>query len=384
MTPKITKNVINICKGDFMKQEKRYQVFISSNYEDLKEERASVIESILKLLHIPVGMEQFVAANDTQFNYIKRVIDESDYYVLIIGNRYGSIASDGVSYTEKEFDYAVKKNIPILTFVHSKPETIALGKSDKTEEARKLLSDFKEKATRGRLVSKFKWDSPDALAKEVVLALTNAFNDNPRPGWERISSPTREALLVENNKLHNENDALKKELHTLSGISITKSYNLIGSMTDKLSKAKKDVIIFGGSMVQILSFGDALKHISTNNNVTVRLLALNVEDPAVADSYKKMKVADEIIPDNLSHLTPFKDNPNIEIRVINSINAAYFYAVDINEPDGYIGADHFLTDMPDYNYPHVDLKRNNEEWYNIYQQQIETLWNRAIPWNGAT
>ena len=76
---------------------KRYQIFISSTYKDLQEERQEVLKSILKLRHIPVGMEHFVATNEEQFEYIKRLLDETDYYVVIIGNRYGSIGDDGIS-----------------------------------------------------------------------------------------------------------------------------------------------------------------------------------------------------------------------------------------------------------------------------------------------
>ena len=166
---------------------KRYQIFISSTYSDLVEERRSVIESILKLRHIPVGMEQFVAANDEQFEYIKRLIDETDYYVLLIGNRYGSIASDGISYTEKEFDYAVSKGVPVLAFIHSSPESLPANKSDKSAIARKQLQKFREKVKTNRLVSMFSWDSPASLSREVVVALTNAINDQPRPGWERAN-----------------------------------------------------------------------------------------------------------------------------------------------------------------------------------------------------
>lgn len=37
--------------------EKKYQVFISSTYEDLKDERLGVIASLLTANCIPVGME---------------------------------------------------------------------------------------------------------------------------------------------------------------------------------------------------------------------------------------------------------------------------------------------------------------------------------------
>ena len=53
---------------------KRYQVFISSTYTDLQLERQEVLESILKLRHIPVGMEYFVSTNEEQFTLKKSLI----------------------------------------------------------------------------------------------------------------------------------------------------------------------------------------------------------------------------------------------------------------------------------------------------------------------
>ena len=106
---------------------KRYQVFISSTYTDLQLERQAVLESVLKLRHIPVGMEHFVSTNEEQFNYIKRLLDETDYYIIIIGNRYGSQADDGISYTEKEFDYAVNLEIPVIACIHSNPDYLPVN-----------------------------------------------------------------------------------------------------------------------------------------------------------------------------------------------------------------------------------------------------------------
>ena len=50
----------------------RYQIFVSSTFEDLKEERKKIIEEILNFSHIPIGMENFTASNDEQFEYIKK------------------------------------------------------------------------------------------------------------------------------------------------------------------------------------------------------------------------------------------------------------------------------------------------------------------------
>jgi len=70
--------------------EKKYQIFISSTYEDLKEEREEAIKIILKLYHIPIGMEMFNAGDSDQWTVISQTIETTDYYVVIIGGRYGS------------------------------------------------------------------------------------------------------------------------------------------------------------------------------------------------------------------------------------------------------------------------------------------------------
>ena len=84
--------------------EKKYQVFISSTYIDLVEARKKVRDAILSMYHFPVGMEFFGAANEEQWQIISETIDSSDYYVLIVGQRYGSVIPEGhhnagISYT---------------------------------------------------------------------------------------------------------------------------------------------------------------------------------------------------------------------------------------------------------------------------------------------
>lgn len=167
---------------------KRYQIFISSTYTDLQLERQAVLQSVLKLRHIPVGMEHFVASNEEQFNYIKRILDETDYYIVIIGNRYGSQADDGISYTEKEFDYAVSLEIPVIACIHSNPDSLPINKSDIGLVARQKLNEFRNKVMDHRMVSYFSWDSPADLSTEAVVALVNTISDHPRPGWERVRS----------------------------------------------------------------------------------------------------------------------------------------------------------------------------------------------------
>ena len=66
--------------------DKRYQVFVSSTYSDLKDERSKVIQTLTEQDCIPAGMELFPAADMEQFEFIKRIIDDCDYYILIVGD----------------------------------------------------------------------------------------------------------------------------------------------------------------------------------------------------------------------------------------------------------------------------------------------------------
>src|SRR5712691_336415 len=97
--------------------DKRYQVFVSSTFSDLQDERQEVMQALLELDCIPAGMELFPAANDDQWTLIKKVIDDCDYYIVVVGGRYGSIGSGGLSFTEMEYRYALEHGKPVIGFL---------------------------------------------------------------------------------------------------------------------------------------------------------------------------------------------------------------------------------------------------------------------------
>lgn len=166
--------------------DKRYQIFISSTFSDLEEERKTVMDGILECNCFPSGMEMFPALEMEQFEYIKKKIDESDYYILVIAGKYGSLASDGISYTEKEYDYAVSKKIPVLAFIKKDIETIAAKNTDQNQEKKEQLLKFRKRVSEGRLV-KF-WDHKYELKNCIKDSLNSAFLQNPRIGWIRSDS----------------------------------------------------------------------------------------------------------------------------------------------------------------------------------------------------
>lgn len=200
--------------------EKKYQIFISSTYTDLIEERKKVRDTILNMLHFPVGMEVFGAADEEQWEIIKDTIDSSDYYVLIIAHRYGTIISEGpdagISYTEKEYRYAKEKGIPILAFLMDDSVAVTLDKID--SEHKEELQKFKKDVQGSRLIEY--WKTADDLAQKVSISLHKQMDRKKRPGWIRANSFDIEeshAQLLEMNRkiqsLESENKLLQEELN---------------------------------------------------------------------------------------------------------------------------------------------------------------------------
>lgn len=171
--------------------DRKYQVFVSSIYEDLQEERQEVMHVLLELDCIPSGMELFPAADEDQWSLIKGVIDDCDYYIVIIAGRYGSIGPDGVGYTEMEYRYAVEKGKPVVAFLHGDPDSIPSKDVEKTEEGKEKLEAFRDLA-RQKMCKE--WTTPHELGSVVARSLTRLTKMHPAVGWVRGDQvPGREA-----------------------------------------------------------------------------------------------------------------------------------------------------------------------------------------------
>ncbi|GJG98745.1 DUF4062 domain-containing protein [Cupriavidus pauculus] len=190
--------------------DKRYQVFVSSTFADLKDERQKVIKTLMEMDCIPSGMELFPAMDEEQFEFIKKVIDDCDYYLLIIGARYGSLAIEGISYTEKEYDYAVQRGLKVVAFLHEDPDSLPVNKTDKDPALAERLANFRMKVTSGRLC-KF-WKTADQLPGLVSLSLQKTIKTYPAIGWMRANNVGTPELLAEIHALQAENKALREKV----------------------------------------------------------------------------------------------------------------------------------------------------------------------------
>jgi len=178
-----------------MSIEKRYQVFISSTFKDLMEERQAVLKAVLELDHMPAGMELFPAADESAWQLIKDVIDRSDYYVLIVGGRYGSLDAAGIGYTEKEYDYALTTKKPVIALLHQAPEKIPREKTETDSAAWERLKKFRSKVEKTHTCNY--WTSAEDLKSKVIVALTSATKRNPQVGWVRADQVPQNATLAD-------------------------------------------------------------------------------------------------------------------------------------------------------------------------------------------
>lgn len=166
-----------------MEERKKYQVFISSTYRDLIEERTAVTRSLLEMNCIPVGMEQFPASDMSQMEYIRMMLDDCDYYILILAGKYGTLDADGVGFTEKEYDYAISKGIPVMSFVVKDIGKLKSDKCENDDSGRARLASFRVKVCSNKLV-KF-YSNIGELQAAVSVSLFQCMQQFPAPGWVR-------------------------------------------------------------------------------------------------------------------------------------------------------------------------------------------------------
>jgi hypothetical protein len=196
--------------------KKKLQVFVSSTYIDLIEERQAAVEAILTAGHIPAGMELFAAGNESQLNVIKRWIDESDVYLLILGGRYGSVEpTSGKSYTQLEYEYAVATNKPLFAVVADEgyldERLKTMGRKIIEIDNSKPFKEFKAEVL-NRMV-KFYKDTKDI--KLAILETMSEFNRREDlKGWVPGNQGLDTGIMAEEiARLTKENFDLRKRVN---------------------------------------------------------------------------------------------------------------------------------------------------------------------------
>ena len=190
---------------------KKYQVFVSATCDDLRDERQRLVEALLTAGCIPVGVDLCPRdAGAEQWNTIKALIDECDYYLILVGGRYGTLAPTGISYTHREFIYAQTKRKPMASLIHEHAEGLPPEKRERTAEGVARLRDFKELVARGTLVRP--WNQVDDLKGGVQRLLAQLVKTHPAAGWMRAGQITDLNAVRENQELRKQVEDLRKEI----------------------------------------------------------------------------------------------------------------------------------------------------------------------------
>jgi tetratricopeptide (TPR) repeat protein len=155
-------------------------VFLSSTSKDLTHCRDASYRAIegLRGYHC-VRMEDFGSWSDAPDDFCRARVAECDVFVCIVGPLYGSRTPAGASYTEREFDAAIESKKPCLVFLT--PEDFPLAANAfESDDDRKAQATFRQKASRGRVVTRF--STPEDIALKVVQAIRNWENEQGNVG----------------------------------------------------------------------------------------------------------------------------------------------------------------------------------------------------------
>jgi hypothetical protein len=199
---------------------RKFQVFVSSTFEDMRSERQAAVEAILQAGHIPAGMELFTAGDESQLDTVKRWIDDSDVYLLLLGGRYGSIEpKSGKSYIHVEYEYALELGKPVFAIVIDEEaldeKVKAHGRGAIEERNGPLLELFRK-----LVLSKTSHFYTDA--KDIKIAIHQKLAElAPRTdltGWIRGDQNNFAEAAAELATLSQENRALRARLDGLGSV----------------------------------------------------------------------------------------------------------------------------------------------------------------------
>ena len=141
---------------------------------------------------------------------IKSVIDDSDYYLVLLAGKYGSQPpGETKSFTHLEYDYALATGKPTIALLHSNPGLLPADKTERSDDGRRLLDGFREELRKknGRL-----WKDPGGAHFGSLHGVQHLKKTRASVGWIRGSEIGGEGLKDELPRLRRAIDSLSGEL----------------------------------------------------------------------------------------------------------------------------------------------------------------------------
>jgi hypothetical protein len=350
-----------------MTQKKKLQVFVSSTYSDLREERQAAVEAILTAGHIPAGMELFAAGDESQMNVIRRWIDESDVYLLILGGRYGSIEhKTQKSYIQLEYEYALEKGKPLFAVVidekYLEKKVKKLGGVALEREHPDKLKLFRE-----LVLSKMVrfWKDPKDIKLSIMETIAEFSERSELRGWIRPSE-----------------DFGREKPATLpsANLRIVESHKGALTRLDMLSMANKQVRILSTNLFSFFNhdysvYEEFLKKLESGCRFQIIIYAPDssgIREKQWEENDERLQT--EIISSWQLYLCPalkkYPDNLEIKFVRINTSFAATiidesFMFVSLNIP----GGSRRMRQTPRF-----EIK-NPHGFFTVFADAFDKIWN---------
>ena len=277
----------------------KLQIFVSSTFTDLRQERQAAVEAILDNGHIPAGMELFAAGSEEQLKVIRTWIDESDILVLLLGGRYGSVEPKSQkSYTQLEYEYAEATGKPLFAIVmtdESRQRRVESGESllDLTEQSHQSrLQDFKAGVT--SKMCRFAHDTKD-LRLEIGRSIRQLEGTHSFSGWQRglDTAKTLAEVTAMASRIDELQESVRKlELENTSLRQKSKKAMSFGERSFEevlLDLSSQKVQLRNGSRVVEVSLAEAL-------DVCASTLTAGISDAPITDDAGRQLFRDVAAP----------------------------------------------------------------------------------------
>ncbi len=355
---------------------KKYQVFISSTQKDLVDERIDIMQALLESKCIPAGMELFATANKKSWDIIKQDIDESDFYLLVIAGMYGSLTKDQrgniISYTEKEYNYAISIKKPIMVFMHGDINSLPAGKVEKSQTGRKRLEKFKNRILQSHMQVSF-WTNTGELISKMKSSIQELIHSTPSAGWVKGTALNSKGITNDFvSKIDNVCDwGLEKIFKTRAEKNAESDPKL-----EKHDVKVLDGIAFGLSAFRCNREYDVLKCLQ--NGMNMRLLAMNPH----SEFAKQRAIEENVHPDSIkdsimklvnwvNKLNKQSSNGKIEIKFYNAMTLDFYWRID---NDLYVGP--YMYDIVSQQTITTKFSSGGKG-FNLYTRYFEDLWNNT-------
>jgi hypothetical protein len=187
---------------------KCYQAFISATFPDMRGARQALMPPMLASGLIPTGLDSAAAECNTLLPVIQTLIDSSDYFILIVGGRYGTLSPMGLSEIHREYIFAATKRKPIIAFIHDNPSELSEAQREPTREGQVRRDDF-VRLLEEKVVC-YRWSTEAGLNALAGKVIPNFIRDHQAVGWVRADQ-VGEGLGASSEALKARIEMLEKE-----------------------------------------------------------------------------------------------------------------------------------------------------------------------------